>query len=73
MRPLMILGIVLVVAGIAALVVPYIVFTDTKQVLDLGPLSIEAKEQRVIPIPAIAGIAAVVAGLACVFMGRRRA
>ena len=44
MRPLMILGIVLVVAGIAALVVPYIVFTDTKQVLDLGPLSIEAKE-----------------------------
>jgi len=73
MRPLMILGIVLVVAGIAALAVPYIVVTDTKQVLDLGPLSIEAKEQRAIPIPAIAGIVAVAAGLACVFMGRRRA
>lgn len=73
MRPLLILGIVLVVAGIVALVVPYIVLTDTKQVIDLGPLSIEAKEQRVIPIPAIAGIASVVAGLACLFMARRRA
>jgi hypothetical protein len=72
MRPLFIFGIVLVVAGIVALVVPYIVVTDTKHVLDLGPLSIEAKEQRVIPIPLIAGIVAVAAGLACVYMARRR-
>ena len=73
MRPLFILGIVLVAAGIAALVVPYIVVTDTKHVLEVGPLSIEAKEQRVIPIPVIAGIAAVAAGLGCVYMARRRA
>jgi hypothetical protein len=73
MRPLAILGIVLIVAGIIGLVIPYIVVTDTKQVIDLGPLSVEAKEQRVIPIPMIAGIAAVVAGLGCVFMARRRA
>jgi hypothetical protein len=71
MRVLFVLGIVLVIAGIAALVVPYIVVSDTKEVVDLGPLSIEAKEERVIPIPSIAGIAAVVAGLACIFMGRR--
>ncbi|HJQ57731.1 MAG TPA: hypothetical protein VJ890_12530 [Vineibacter sp.] len=73
MRMLVIVGIVLVVAGIAALVVPYIVVTDTKQVLNVGPLSIEAKEQRVIPIPMIAGIAAVVAGVACLFVARRNA
>jgi uncharacterized protein YjeT (DUF2065 family) len=72
MRPLFILGIVLVVAGIAALVVPYIVVSDTKHVLDIGSLSIEAKEQRVIPIPMIAGIVAVAAGLACIYMARRR-
>ncbi len=71
MRVLFVLGIVLVIAGIAALVVPYIVVSDTKEVVDLGPLSIEAKEERVIPIPSIAGIASVVAGLACIFMARR--
>lgn len=72
MRPLFIVGIVLIVAGIAALVVPYIVVTDTKQVINVGPLSVEAKEQRVIPIPLIAGIAAVASGLACLYMSRRR-
>jgi hypothetical protein len=72
MRPLLIFGIVLVVAGIAALVVPYIVVSDTKHVVDVGPLSVEAKEQHVIPIPAVAGVVAVAAGIACVFLARRR-
>ncbi|MCW5746777.1 MAG: hypothetical protein KIT36_11335 [Alphaproteobacteria bacterium] len=73
MRWLLIFGIVLVAAGVMALVVPHVVVTDTKHVLDAGPISIEAKEQRVIPIPMIAGVTAVVAGLGCVFMARRRA
>jgi hypothetical protein len=71
MRPLTILGAVLIVAGIAALAVPYIVVTDTKKVIDAGPLQVETKQDRTIPIPAIAGVVAVVAGLGCVFMARR--
>lgn len=73
MRPLAILGAVLIVVGILALVVPYVSFTETRRVVDLGPVKVDAKEQRVIPIPAIAGVVAVMAGLGCVFMARKRA
>jgi uncharacterized membrane protein YidH (DUF202 family) len=73
MRPIAILGAVLIVAGILALVVPYISFTETRRVVDAGPLKIDAQQERVIPIPAIAGVVAVIAGLGCVYMGRKRA
>ena len=72
MRPILVLGAVLIVAGILALVIPYISFTETRRVVDLGPLKVDAKEQRVIPIPAIAGVVAVIAGLGCVYMARKR-
>ncbi len=73
MRPVLVLGAVLIVVGILALVIPYISFTETRRVVDVGPLKVDAKQERVIPIPAIAGIVAVAAGLGCVFMARKRA
>ena len=73
MRPILVLGAVLIVAGILALVIPYISFTETRRVVDIGPLKVDAKQERVIPIPAIAGIIAVIAGLGCVYMARKRA
>ena len=45
MRPILVLGAVLIVAGILALVVPYISFTETKRVVDVGPLKIDAKQE----------------------------
>ena len=42
-------------------------------VLDVGVLKVQADEKRVIPIPTIAGIAAVVVGLGLVLMSRKRA
>ena len=41
--------------------------------VDAGPLKITADQQRVVPIPTIAGIAAVVVGLGLVFMSRKSA
>jgi hypothetical protein len=48
-------------------------FTETKNVVDLGPIQINSEEKHNIPIPTIAGIAAVVAGLGLVLMSRRQA
>lgn len=73
MRAILVLGAVLVVAGILALVIPYVSFTETRRVVDVGPLKIDAQQERVIPIPAIAGIIAVAAGLGCIFMARKKA
>ena len=71
MRNLMLFGIVLMVLGIGALIIPNVTFTETKKVLDLGPLQVRSEEQHNIPIPTIAGIAAVVAGLGMIFASRR--
>jgi hypothetical protein len=73
MKPLAIVGILLIALGVIGLAVDNISFTERRTVLDVGPLKVTADEQRTIPIPTIAGIAAVVVGLGLVFLSRKRA
>lgn len=70
MKPMAILGILLIAIGIAGLAIDNISFTERKTIVDAGPLKVTADEQRTIPIPTIAGIIAVVAGAGLLFMGR---
>jgi hypothetical protein len=72
MRPLIALGLVLIVAGIAGLVIVNVSFTEHRTVLDAGPIKITEEQQKTVPIPTIAGIAAVVGGLCLIFVGRKR-
>jgi hypothetical protein len=71
MKPLAIVGVLLIVIGIAGLAIDNISFTERKTIIDAGPLKVTADEQRSIPIPTIAGVIAVVAGAALLFIGRR--
>jgi hypothetical protein len=71
MRPLVIFGILLIAIGIAGLVIDNISFTDQKIVLDAGPIKVTEARQHTIPIPSIAGVIAVVAGIGMVFFGRQ--
>jgi uncharacterized membrane protein YidH (DUF202 family) len=73
MRNLTSIGLVLIVIGIVALVVQNVRFTETRKVVDLGPLQVRSEEQHNIPIPTVAGIAAIVAGLGLVIVSRRQA
>jgi hypothetical protein len=73
MKPLAWIGVVLIVLGVIGLVVENVSFTERKTVLDVGPLKVQADEQKIVPIPTIAGVAAIVVGLGLVFMGRKRA
>jgi hypothetical protein len=70
---MMLLGAVLVVLGIAGLIVPNVNFTETKKVVDFGPIQVTSQEKHDIPIPTIAGIVAVIAGLGLVITARRQA
>ena len=56
MRPLVVLGLVLVAIGILGLVVANVSFTEHKTVLDAGPIKITEDQQRVIAIPTVASI-----------------
>lgn len=73
MKPLALVGVLLIVLGVIGLVVENVSFTERKTVLDVGPIKVQADEQRVVPIPTIAGVVAIVVGLGLVFMGRKRA
>lgn len=73
MKPLSIAGLLLVIAGIVALAIGRISYTTEEKVLEVGPLVATADQEHVVHIPDIAGVAAIVAGLALVFVGRRRA
>ena len=73
MRNMMWLGVLLVVLGISGLIIQNVQFTETKRVLDVGPLHVNSEERHNIPIPTIAGIVAVLAGLGIVFAARRQA
>lgn len=73
MKPLSLVGVVLVVIGIAALAVGRFSYTTEEKVLEVGPIVATADQERTVDIPDIAGILAVVAGIALVVVGRRRA
>jgi len=73
MKPLVLVGIVLIALGVIGLAVDNISFTERKTVLDAGPIKITQDQEKVIPIPTIAGVIAVVAGVGLIFVGRSRA
>ena len=60
MKPLAIVGVLLIVIGIAGLAIDNISFTERKTIVDAGPLKVTADEQRTVPIPTIAGVVSVV-------------
>jgi hypothetical protein len=71
MKPLVVFGIMLIAIGIAGLVIDNISFTEKKVVIDAGPLKVTADQQRVIPIPSIAGVIAIAVGAGMIFFGRQ--
>jgi hypothetical protein len=73
MKPIMILGVVLIVLGIGGLAFRSFHWTETKNVANIGPLHINSEEDHSVWIPTAAGIAAVLAGLGLVIVGRRSA
>jgi hypothetical protein len=72
MRNLMWVGVLLVALGVLGLVVPNLKFTETKKVIDFGPLQVNSTEQHNVPIPTIAAIVAVLAGLGVILASRRQ-
>jgi nitrate reductase gamma subunit len=71
MKPIAILGVLLIAIGIAGLIITNISFTEKTVIVDAGPLKVTADQQRSIPIPSIAGVIAIVAGAGLLLYGRR--
>ena len=66
-------GIILIVIGLVGLIWGGISWTDTKTVVDLGPIQATAQERETIPVtPLVGGIALVAGILLLVVPGRKR-
>jgi hypothetical protein len=71
MKPIAILGIVLIIGGIAGLFVSRITWTETEPLVKAGPIQVNHEENRSVWIPTTAGVISVLAGLGLVMVSRK--
>jgi uncharacterized membrane protein len=72
MKMLTLVGIVLIVLGLAALVYEGFTYTTRETVIDIGPIHATAERERTFPLSPVLGIAAVAGGVALMVAGARK-
>ena len=65
------IGVLLIVLGVLGLAYGGFTYTKREKVIDLGPLQVSADREKTVPITPIAGVAALVGGIALVVAGSR--
>ncbi|MEO6223601.1 MAG: DUF3185 domain-containing protein [Vicinamibacterales bacterium] len=72
MKPMSLAGVVLLVLGLAALAYQGFTYKSRDTIVDIGPIHATAETNKTVPIPPIAGAAAVLAGVALLVAGQRK-
>jgi uncharacterized membrane protein HdeD (DUF308 family) len=71
MKPVSLVGVVLIAFGIFAIVYQGFTYTRRETILDVGPVHATADRQRTLPLPPVLGIVALVGG-AVLLVGTNR-
>ena len=71
MRPMTIVGVMLIVLGLAALAYQGVTYTSRETVIDIGPIHATADRQKTLPLPPVLGIVAVAGGVVLLIAGTR--
>ena len=72
MKSTAVIGIVLIVLGLAALAYQGINYTTRETVIDVGPLHATAERHRTLPLPPVVGAVAVAGGVVLLVAGVRK-
>ena len=72
MRLRIIIAIVLIVLGIAALAYQGITYTTREKVVDIGPIEVTAEKSKTIPLPPVLGGLALAGGIVLLAVGYRK-
>jgi hypothetical protein len=64
-------GIILIIAGVAALLYGGFTYTTQKKAVDLGPLQVEKTEHHSVPLPPLLGVVAIIGGGALFYFGAK--
>ena len=73
MRGTVLLGVILLIAGLAGLAWPVISYTTTEKVVDIGPVEVTAEREKRVPVPPVVGGLAAIAGVVIIVAGSRKA
>jgi uncharacterized membrane protein (Fun14 family) len=71
-KPVILLGIGLIILGVLALAYQGITYTKREKVIDLGPLKASVDKEKTIPLPPILGALALAGGVVLVIVGARK-
>ena len=72
MKPIAIVGVLLLVLGLAALVYQGVNYTTRETVVEIGDLKMTADRQKTLPLSPLLGIVAVAGGVALIVVGGRK-
>ena len=64
-----IFGVILIIAGVAALIYGGFTWTTHKKAVDLGPIQVEKTKQHSLPLPPLLGAVAIIGGGALSYFG----
>ncbi|MGD0821727.1 MAG: DUF3185 domain-containing protein [Desulfomonilia bacterium] len=70
MKPVMIIGIVLIAFGVVAFAYKGITYTSREKIIDIGPIQATQETEKTIPLSPILGGVALAGGIVLVFIGR---
>ena len=73
MKPVAIVGVLLIVAGLAALAYQGFTYTSRETVLNIGPIHATADRDKTVALPPVIGIGAVAGGVVLLIAGVRKA
>lgn len=72
MKPIVMLGIVLVIVGVIALAYQGITYTTREKVLDIGPIEATKETKKTIPLSPVLGAVALAGGIAMILVGMKQ-
>ena len=72
MKPIAIVGVLLVVLGLVALIYQGITYTTRDTVIDIGPLHATTERQKTVPLPPVVGALALAGGVVLLIAGARK-
>ncbi len=73
MKPLVLIGILLIAMGLAALIYGGITYSSQEQEVKVGPIEVTATTKKTIPLPPVVGGLAIAGGVVLLIVGSRRA
>ncbi|OGP85333.1 MAG: DUF3185 domain-containing protein [Deltaproteobacteria bacterium RBG_16_54_11] len=72
MKPIMIVGVFLIVLGVVALVYQGITYTIREKIIDSGPIQVTRETRKIIPLSPLFGGIALAGGIVLVIMGAKK-